>query len=173
MRNLNKLREVTREELENIKIDGPIGVKGNYDFEELLKNFKELGKKAKSYSEYLQKKTEVTKHDDSESIYKKEVDDLQNKIFNNIKGMEGENKIKYYLSRIDMKMIILHNLRFVYKEDEENACTTQIDFIVITEGGVFILESKSWSGTIILKENDSFFVIKEQEKWQPKSHMNR
>lgn len=171
MGNLNKLKEVTREELREIKINGPVGVKGYYEFNTLLNEFEELGKKAKSYSEYLQKKIADGEKDSSEYEYKKrQVDNVRKDIRNNIKGMKGENKIKSYLSRLDLKIIVLHNLHFFNKEGGQDGHIAQIDFIVITEGEIFILESKNWSNIITLKDIDSFFLTTdEQGKIQPPS----
>lgn len=171
MGNLNQLKEVTREELKQVKLDGPIGIKADYGFNKLLDDFKQLDKKAKSYSEYLQNEIENGVKDASEcENRKKQVDKVKNDIRNTIKGMTGENKIKSYLSRLDLKMIVLHNLCFFNKEGGQDGHSAQIDFIVITEGEIFILESKNWSNIITLKDIDSFFLTTdEQGKIQPSS----
>lgn len=66
-------------------------------------------------------------------------------------GLNGEKQIIYELLHSNIPMYILHD---VYYEWENN--TAQIDFIVITEYKIFIIECKNLKGNITINSEGSF-----------------
>lgn len=75
-------------------------------------------------------------------------------ILNNprVKGSMGEAKIKQIIGRpCDVpgrEKFVIHNLML-----ENNSHTTQIDHVVINQNGVFVIETKNYSGTIYGNDN--------------------
>lgn len=68
------------------------------------------------------------------------------------KGKAGEKLVKRILSKLDPKSYyVLHNVT-VYTEYGD---TTQIDHIVITETGVFVIETKNYEGWIYGNEKSA------------------
>ncbi len=70
-----------------------------------------------------------------------------------IKGRLGESAVKHKLNELDKEeYIILHDLLLPYKN-----ATTQLDHIVISPYGIFVIETKNYKGWIFGKE--------EQRNW--------
>lgn len=86
------------------------------------------------------------------------------------KGAEGEANILYQLEHSDIGMYILHG---IHVED------AQIDFVVITRGWTYLIESKNWSGDwkickdgTILIRNGKKVVSHESPLSQNQRHMD-
>ena len=88
-------------------------------------------------------KPEVLKRDDEglqkQIAYLKSHPSAENnkKLFGLKKGAEGEANVLYQLEHSDIGMYILHG---IHVED------AQIDFVVVTRGWTYLIESKNWSG---------------------------
>lgn len=86
------------------------------------------------------------------------------------KGAEGEANILYQLEHSDIGMFILHG---IHVED------AQIDFVVVTRGWVYFIESKNWrgnwkvceDGTVLIK-NGKNIVSYESPLAQNQRHMD-
>lgn len=64
------------------------------------------------------------------------------------KGKEGEKETAIWLNKIEGNKQIINNITF-----NDNGKTRQIDHIAITEAGVFVIETKNFSGKIYGREN--------------------
>jgi NADPH-dependent 7-cyano-7-deazaguanine reductase QueF-like protein len=99
-----------------------------------------------------------------------------------IKGLIGEKKVSSILSFLDgSKYKVINNI--VLKSGER---TTQIDHIVISDFGIFVIETKNYKGWILGNENSNYWtqvIFKRKEKlynpirqnlghiWALKSHL--
>lgn len=113
------------------------------------------------------------------------------KTFNNptIKGISGENKISLdldFLNLFGKNGVCLRNLYVPMR----NGKTTEIDVVYITSKGIFVIESKNYSGYIFGNENQKYWTSTlyagrgafgrskvEKHKfynpiWQNRTHMN-
>lgn len=72
------------------------------------------------------------------------------------KGMEGESEVKRILNNLEGVKYI-ENL---YLETPNSTC--QIDFIVISKKGIFVIEVKNITGTVLVNTNNS--------KWKVNTH---
>lgn len=70
------------------------------------------------------------------------------------KGLEGEEKIIRILLRIFPKANIIHDAYF--RDDE--LVTTQVDVIAIDTTGIYVIESKAYSGIVKGKTNEKSWV---------------
>ncbi|MBB6369425.1 NERD domain-containing protein [Chryseobacterium shigense] len=71
-----------------------------------------------------------------------------------IKGVIGENKVSKALKRLNSeKYIVLNNVEFRIK-----GSTSQIDHIIVSEYGIFVIETKNYKGWILGYENDKFWI---------------
>ena len=62
-----------------------------------------------------------------------------------MKGMIGESSVRHKLSKLDPKeYTVLHDL-MIQRPDEK---TSQIDHVVISRYGVFVIETKNYSGCV-------------------------
>ena len=77
-------------------------------------------------------------------------------ILNNpkIKGLRGERKIKYILKKLNSEYYKTINDILIQK----NGYSSQIDHIVISTFGVFVIETKNYSGKIYGSENDKYWT---------------
>lgn len=67
-----------------------------------------------------------------------------------IRGIRGENKVKYIIGEtIENEQYIINDLIIA-----NNESSTQIDHIVINTRGIFVIETKNYSGNIFGSEND-------------------
>ncbi|EKQ58031.1 MULTISPECIES: NERD domain-containing protein [unclassified Clostridium] len=80
-----------------------------------------------------------------------------------IKGYLGEKSVSNKLSKLDpSKYKVINNL--MLKVDSK---TTQIDHIVVSNYGIFVIETKNYKGWIIGNENDEYWkqvIYKRKEK---------
>lgn len=78
-----------------------------------------------------------------------------NTLVNNEKGKIGEQKIFDEISSIDIYNKILRNVRIPINDSEK---TTEIDLILITCSGLYIIESKNWNGIISRTKKDDWYM---------------
>lgn len=111
---------------------------------------------------------------------KERLKDLNRKIFASnfgfaTKGDTGENIIEYNLINLPFYKKILRNLYIPY-----NGGTSEIDLIMITEFGIYVIESKNYSGWIFGSEKNKNWTVSynknTKEKlynpiWQNNSHI--
>lgn len=71
------------------------------------------------------------------------------------KGEIGENNIEYELNCLSFYKKILRNLYIPY-----NGGTSEIDLVMLTEFGIYVIESKNYSGWIFGSENDRNWTAK-------------
>ena len=74
-----------------------------------------------------------------------------------IKGWFGETLLHHYLrQQLDQKLyVVLHDI--MLPTDDET--TTQIDHIVVSQWGVFVIETKTYSGWIFGNEKDAQWTV--------------
>ena len=91
------------------------------------------------------------------------------------KGDTGENIIEYELNCLPFYKKILRNLYIPYKGG-----TSEIDLIMLTEFGIYVIESKNYSGWIFGSENNKNWTVSYNKNskerlynpiWQNKSHI--
>ncbi|WP_421381983.1 NERD domain-containing protein [Bacillus salacetis] len=66
-----------------------------------------------------------------------------------VKGMIGESWIRFHLSKLDQEnYFILHNILL----PAQNGKTTQVDHVVVSPYGIFVIETKNYKGWIFGSE---------------------
>lgn len=68
------------------------------------------------------------------------------------KGHEGEKSVLFYLENSNIPMYILHGvyLKELDNEKKNNKNNgVQIDYIVITQRNIYVIECKNWSGNLL------------------------
>ncbi|MBK5251295.1 MAG: NERD domain-containing protein [Peptostreptococcaceae bacterium] len=81
------------------------------------------------------------------------------------KGWMGELLVKFQLSRLDKDVYKIVNDVTIKLDDGK---TAQIDHIVVSEYGVFVIETKNYKGWIVGKEEDYYWkqvIYKRKEKF--------
>lgn len=94
-----------------------------------------------------------------------------------IKGKFGEKQVSYKLSKLVPEKYILLNDLYIPKKD---GSTAQIDHILISHKGIFVIETKNYKGWILGSENNQYWtqvIYKRKEKlynpiWQNSMHIN-
>ena len=84
------------------------------------------------------------------------------------KGKEGELEVQKIIGKtIPGEQYVINNL--MLKITEQITC--QIDHVLVNSSGVYVIETKNWSGTIYGKENDRYWtqVLTKTEK---RTHQN-
>lgn len=80
-----------------------------------------------------------------------------------IKGSIGEKEVSKYLSRLDKsKYVVINNIMLQVRDR-----TTQIDHVVVSNYGIFVIETKNYKGWIIGNEYDDYWkqvLYKRKEK---------
>ncbi len=71
------------------------------------------------------------------------------------KGDIGEERAKIELNKLDKKYLVLNDI-MVFSDNK----THQIDHLVVSDYGIFVIEMKNYNGTIIGKENDKTWTQK-------------
>nr|WP_081415099.1 NERD domain-containing protein [Ectobacillus panaciterrae] len=75
----------------------------------------------------------------------------RSKNFYKIKGRAGEKKIQNHLSKLNKdEYIVMYDLTI----QTERGKTTQIDHLVISRAGIFVIETKNYDGWILGNEKD-------------------
>lgn len=95
-----------------------------------------------------------------------------------VKGKIGETAVSGLLSSLDSEEYKVLNDIMIRKKDGK---TTQIDHIIVSAYGIFVIETKNYSGWIFGKENDKYWtqVLNKRTKnkffnpiFQNKGHIN-
>jgi len=69
-----------------------------------------------------------------------------------IKGFFGEKSVSFFLSRLDeTKYMVINDIML-----QVGSKTTQIDHVVVSNYGVFVIETKNYKGWIIGNEFDEY-----------------
>jgi hypothetical protein len=80
-----------------------------------------------------------------------------------IKGAIGEKSVSFFLARLDPKKYkVLNNLLI-----KVGSKTVQIDHVVVSNYGIFVIETKNYQGWIYGKEYDEYWtqvIYKRKEK---------
>ncbi len=80
-----------------------------------------------------------------------------------IKGLFGEKSVAFFLSRLDPdKYKVINNIML-----QTGSKTTQIDHIVVSNYGIFVIETKNYKGWILGNEYDDYWtqvIYKRKEK---------
>ncbi len=69
-------------------------------------------------------------------------------------GLDGEHKVNHFLRSLGSEYILLHDLLI----QNSDGSTSQIDHLVISEYGIFVIETKNYTGWI--------FGHEKAEKWK-------
>lgn len=80
-------------------------------------------------------------------------------------GMIGEKAVSSYLNRLDREQYQVINNLLLHTND--SARTVQIDHVVVSNYGIFVIETKNYKGWIIGNENDEYWqqvIYKRKEK---------
>ncbi len=87
------------------------------------------------------------------------------------KGRRGEHRVKTRLKELGPEYRVINDVTLPPEDD-----TTQIDHIVFSKYGVFVIETKNWGGTIIASTNEKWKVVfpeVEHEKQNPVDQNSR
>ena len=80
-----------------------------------------------------------------------------------IKGYFGERSVAFFLSRLDpSKYKVINNIMLQFGRR-----TTQIDHVVVSNYGIFVIETKNYKGWILGNEYDEYWtqvIFKRKEK---------
>jgi hypothetical protein len=71
------------------------------------------------------------------------------------KGMKGELRVHRELLKLGSGYHVFHNITLPSSDTKTK--TTQIDHIVVSNKGVFVIETKNYQGTIVGKERDYYW----------------
>lgn len=78
-------------------------------------------------------------------------ENIQEELYIIKKGLEGENEIKYQLSKSNLGLYVLRDVNF-----EIDGLKAQIDYIVITKANCYFIECKNLVGNITVNEKGDF-----------------
>lgn len=71
-----------------------------------------------------------------------------------IKGYFGEKSVAFFLSRLDpTKYKVINNIML-----QTSSRTTQIDHVVVSNYGIFVIETKNYQGWILGNEHDDYWT---------------
>jgi Nuclease-related domain/Topoisomerase DNA binding C4 zinc finger len=89
-----------------------------------------------------------------------------------VKGKIGEGKVKYYLWKLDPhRYVVLHDILI----PSQNGKTTQIDHIVLSKAGIFVIETKNYQGWIYGSERSKKWtqvIYKRKQTFHNPLHQN-
>lgn len=81
-----------------------------------------------------------------------------------IKGFFGEKSVSFFLSRLnENKYMVINDIML-----QVGSKTTQIDHVVVSSYGVFVIETKNYKGKIIGNEFDEYW---KQKNYKPEKSM--
>ena len=85
-------------------------------------------------------------------------------------NLDGEDKVAMYLQNIvdTYGGFLMNNFCFESKE----GCSTEIDHILISQGGVFVIETKAYRGIIIGNEDDEEWICEKRKLQNDKRFRN-
>ncbi len=121
------------------------------------------GKTLENKINYL--KSKLVKASNEEKVY------LENDIRKYEYGLKGESRILYELKHSHIPMLILHDLNICYKDYK-----AQIDYILMTNKNIYILECKNLYGNLIINEEGNFYRVfnnKTEAIYNPITQLNR
>ncbi|MCA1061396.1 NERD domain-containing protein [Rossellomorea aquimaris] len=88
------------------------------------------------------------------------------------KGKIGERKVKYYLSKLNPdRYVVLHDVLL----PSQNGKTTQIDHVVLSGAGIFVIETKNYQGWIYGSERSKKWtqvIYKRKQSFHNPLHQN-
>lgn len=73
-------------------------------------------------------------------------DKLESRIFSHVKGYDGESNAAFHLNYLDDSFYIIHNIKLAIDD-----ISAQIDHLIISTKGFFLVETKNWSQNIVIK----------------------
>ncbi|TMU84287.1 NERD domain-containing protein [Bacillus sp. BHET2] len=89
-----------------------------------------------------------------------------------IKGKIGEGKVRYHLGKLNPEhYVVLHDLLIPAQDGK----TTQIDHVVLSKAGIFVIETKNYQGWIYGSENSKKWtqvIYKRKQSFQNPFHQN-
>lgn len=89
-----------------------------------------------------------------------------------VKGKIGEGKVKYYLGKLDPdRYVVLHDILI----PSQNGKTTQVDHIVLSKAGIFVIETKNYQGWIYGSERSKKWtqvIYKRKQTFHNPLHQN-
>ena len=96
--------------------------------------------------------------------------------FASLKGSFGERQVSKLLQSLDPDRYVLLNDLYIPRE---NGTTTQIDHVLISDKGLFVIETKNYNGWIFGSQNSKYWtqvIYKRKEKfynpiWQNSGHI--
>ena len=91
------------------------------------------------------------------------------------KGIEGEREVKKILKKLPREYIVLNDLFINYKDR-----FAQIDHVILSNKGIFVIETKNYSGKIYGDKYIKYWIQKLNGRknkfyspiWQNKTHIN-
>jgi predicted RNA-binding Zn-ribbon protein involved in translation (DUF1610 family) len=89
-----------------------------------------------------------------------------------IKGIIGEKSVSYKLNKLDKEKYFVINDLII---PTSNGKTTQIDHIVVSEFGIFVIETKNYRGWIVGDVHSQYWtqvIYKRKEKLKNPIHQN-
>ncbi|MCF8568231.1 NERD domain-containing protein [Alicyclobacillus tolerans] len=69
-------------------------------------------------------------------------------------GAVGERRVEWELSRLPSEYVVLHDLLLPRRNGE----TSQIDHVVVSPYGIFVVESKNYHGMVYGRGNEKYWV---------------
>ena len=69
-------------------------------------------------------------------------------------GAVGERRVEWELSRLPVEYVVFHNLLL----PRQNGETSQIDHVVVSRYGIFVVESKHYHGMVYGRGNEKYWV---------------
>ena len=96
--------------------------------------------------------------------------------FASLKGSLGEKQVSKLLQSLDPDRFVLLNDLYIPRK---NGTTTQIDHVLISDKGLFVIETKNYNGWIFGSQNSKYWtqvIYKRKEKfynpiWQNSGHI--
>lgn len=83
--------------------------------------------------------------------------EIQNEFYLVKKGIDGENEIKYQLSKANLGLYVIHDYNI-----EVNGMAAQIDYVIFSRASCYFIECKNLIGNITVNEKGDFireFVV--------------
>ena len=103
---------------------------------------------------FLKEDSEMQKELDALIKLKEEFPDntwIDRQIYMKQKGLEGEKEIRYQLSKANLGLYVLHDVKFSYK-----GLTAQVDYIIFSKAYVYFVECKNIVGKITVNNKGEF-----------------